>query len=126
MSIWRDNWIPSLVGRRLEHPGLIESQIPEKVADIIDKDNGEWKLDGIEQWLTEEQCRAIRIIPTNVRGGSDEVVWPYSKDGGYMVKSGYHKLKEEKVMVKDGPSSSHVVDGLARKLKWKLKVPSKI
>ena len=59
---------------------------------------------------------AIRVIPTNLSGGRDEIVWPYCRIGTYSVKSGYHKLKEEKIKVNNGPSSSHMVDGVV----WKL------
>ena len=74
VSIWQDNWIPRMNGKRLQHPGLIDSQIPDKVAKLMSDENGEWNLRKVEQWLSEEQCEAIRVIPTCVNGGKDEMV----------------------------------------------------
>ena len=85
---------------------------------------GIWRQ--VEQWLTEEQCRAIRVIPTNVQGGRVVLVWPYCKDGVYSFKSGYHKLKGEGIALNNKPSSSHMVDKSVWKIIWGLKVPSKI
>ena len=66
--------IPGLDGKRLVHPGLIDSQVPEKVSEIINAENGDWRLEGVEQWLTEEQCKAIRVVPNCVNGRKDVMV----------------------------------------------------
>ena len=66
------------------------------------------------------------MILINVGGGNDDRVWPYNKNGSYSAKSGYHKLKEEIVLVNERPTSSHRVDEMVWKIIWQLKVPSKI
>ena len=73
--IWDDNWILGLDSKKLGHPGLKDSQISKKkVADLIDDTNGEGNLEHAEQWLTEEQSSAIKIIPTCVQGRKDVLV----------------------------------------------------
>ena len=58
--IWEDKWIPGLVKKRIEHPGIVESQLPVKVVEILDREAEEWKLDAIENWLTKEEHEAIK------------------------------------------------------------------
>ena len=58
--VWEDRWKPSLKEGHLEHPSLVDSQIPSKVAGITDKESGEWLLNRVEQWITVEQCNAIK------------------------------------------------------------------
>ena len=48
VSIWNDSWIPRMKGKKIRHPGLIDSQILEMVIEIIDKKVGMWKLNEIE------------------------------------------------------------------------------
>ena len=82
---------------RVGHPGLMDSQILEKVSEIIVESTGEWRLGEVDHWLTEEQRDAIKVIPIGRQRGEDEMVWPFSKDGKYSAKSWYHKMKQKKV-----------------------------
>ena len=92
VSIWNDIWIPWLQEKRIGHPGLVESQLPKMVAEIIYKEKGEWNLQIIDHWLTDEQTKEIKAIPVSVHEGKNVIVWPYSKDGIYSVKSIYNRL----------------------------------
>ena len=96
--IWNDNWI-SRLEKKIENPSLVDSHIPKNVVAIMDKVNGEWKLDSIEQWLIEAQYLAIKVIPVCEQRGNDLLVWPYCKGGEYTMKFGYYKLKGEKVVI---------------------------
>ena len=49
VSIWNDNWILGLDGRKLGHPRMLDFQIPKKVDEIMDKRKGERILGKIEQ-----------------------------------------------------------------------------
>ena len=51
-SIWEDKWIPDVENKRVGHPGILDSQIPEKVAEIMNKETGERILDSVEQWIS--------------------------------------------------------------------------
>ena len=50
-------------GKKIRHPGLIDSQILEMVIEIIDKKVGMWKLNEIEHQLIEKQQMAIKVLP---------------------------------------------------------------
>ncbi|XVE80205.1 hypothetical protein DITRI_Ditri14bG0121000 [Diplodiscus trichospermus] len=110
-------------GKKIGSPVLNDLQLPEKENEIIDKEKGEWEIDKIAAWLTEEQKEAIQKIAIKKGRGKDFLVWPFVKNGMYTVKSGYHKIKGEETGRNDGPSSSRFVDRKVWNLIWKLKVP---
>lgn len=49
----------------------------------------EWKIDVIEQQFIERDLKCILAIPISARGGANDYMWSYSKDGSYMVKPAY-------------------------------------
>ena len=83
-------------------------------------------MENIEHWLFDEQNMAIKVILICRHEGEDKRIWPYSKNGEYSFKSGYRKLKEERVICNDKPPFSRIVNGDIWNIIWKLKVPSKI
>ena len=121
-----DKWIPWIGNRKLGHLGLIDVQMLEKVAEIMDRRKGEWNLKEIEGWLIEEEGKAIKEIPTCNGGGRDRRVWPYTKNGEYNVKSRYHKAKEEQSDELNGPSTFHWIGKKVWKMIWGINVSSKI
>ena len=40
--------------KEIGKPGLVDLELPKKVAEIMDKNTREWRLEGIEEWLLEE------------------------------------------------------------------------
>ena len=92
----------------------------------MDKNTGEWRLEGIDEWLLEEDYKVIQEIPICQQGEKDRLIWPFTKNGEYTVRSGYHKAKEGQKEGKNSPSSSHLVDEKVWKIVWKSNLPSKI
>ncbi|OMO52400.1 hypothetical protein COLO4_37225 [Corchorus olitorius] len=99
----------------------------QHVAQIMDKDAGTWKLEGIRDKITGAAADKILAVPVCQEGGNDKLIWPHTRSGKYCIKSGYHIAKEEKGKIaKRKAFSSHIVDsGTWRKI-WHLKVPAKI
>ena len=89
-------------GKKLKHPRLLDFQIPEKVAEIMDRREGEWRLDNFEQWISKEECKAIRTITICQEKGRDTLVWPFTKNGEYSVMTGYYRMKKEDLVVENG------------------------
>ena len=104
----------------------MELQLLEKVVEIIDTNTGEWRLEEIKDWILEEDYKAIQDIPICQQGGKDSLIWPFTKNEEYSVRSGYHKAKEGKNEGMNNPSSSHLVDGKVWKIIWGSNLPSKI
>ena len=72
----------------------MDCYVPERVEKIIDSEKGEWNLEVIENWLTEEEKQAIEVIPISEQERGDNLIWPYNNSSGiYTVKFGYQVLK---------------------------------
>ncbi|XVE74402.1 hypothetical protein DITRI_Ditri12bG0014100 [Diplodiscus trichospermus] len=111
ISIWKDPWIPSLPGLKLNHPGLNTEDIPSNVGELIIKEQGQWDLSSIEVWLPDEILNAIKEIPFGISAGNDRLIWPYTSQGTYIVKSGYKSLKMKEADPNAPPAAtSHSVD----------------
>ena len=82
-------------------------------------------MEGIEEWLLEEDYKAIQETPICQQGEKDRLIWPFIKNGKYTVRSGY-QVKEGQKEGKNSPSSSHLVDEKVWKIVWKGNLPSKI
>ncbi|XP_040967889.1 uncharacterized protein [Gossypium hirsutum] len=100
--------------------------LPQKVAELMTKENNCWKLNQIRRYISEDQVKAIQSLPAYSRG-QDKMVLTGSKDGNYVVKKGCHELKE-KVMkeVERRASPSHNVNGKVWKWIWSISLPQKI
>ena len=72
--------------------------MPQKVSEIIDSREKEWRIDAIKEYILGEQKQAIKAIHISKTGGKDKIVWPYIVDGGYTEKIGNHELKNKKDM----------------------------
>ena len=66
-------------------------------------------------------------MPICRRGGRYRLVWPNAENGEYIVKIGYHTLKnEERAGENRKDSGSHYVKEKVWKKIWKLPVVSKV
>ena len=83
----------------------------------------EWKLEAIENWLTEEEQEVIKEIPICQQRGYI-LLWPYTKNEEYIVKSGYHKAIEGMKSSSRGLSTSHMIDKRVWEVLWKSNIPS--
>ena len=87
----------------------------------------EWRTEAIKDCIFDEQEQAIRAISLSKIGGKDRIVWPYTENGVYMVKIGYHVIKNEEGWgMSDKSSSSHNENNEVWKSIWKMPVPNKV
>ncbi|TYH19125.1 hypothetical protein ES288_A05G327800v1 [Gossypium darwinii] len=119
-------WASLLQGVVLEKLTDDNHDLPQKVAELMTKENNCWKLNQIRRYISEDQVKAIQSLPAYSRG-QDKMVLTGSKDGNYVVKKGCHELKE-KVMkeVERRASPSHNVNGKVWKWIWSISLPQKI
>lgn len=80
------------------------------VSDIIDHQHQDWNRRLIKEMFLQVDIPCITSIPLL----SDSLIWPYSKESIYIVRSCYHWLMERQNM--DSPK---------RQKLWKLTIPPK-
>lgn len=61
-----------------------------KVKELINDEDGRWKLDTVEELLSNVEKEAIQAVQLPREEKEDKRVWPKSKTGNYNVKTGYH------------------------------------
>ncbi|XP_048493210.1 uncharacterized protein LOC125493745 [Beta vulgaris subsp. vulgaris] len=86
INIWRVPWVGDEKGRFIESDEREELKV---VGDLIDHEKMEWRYDLIERNFNERDKKCIYAIPLSLRGGCDDYMWAYSKDGKYTVKTAY-------------------------------------
>lgn len=86
IDIWRDPWVGDEQGRFIESEEVEGLRV---VGDLIDVEKREWRTDLLDLHFSDRDRRCILAVPLNARGGSNEYMWAYSKDGSYTVKTAY-------------------------------------
>ncbi|KAF7146373.1 hypothetical protein RHSIM_Rhsim04G0047200 [Rhododendron simsii] len=64
------------------------------VADVIDQDRGIWRRDVLEETVSQEEMLAITAMSTSQCKRKDSLVWHYTRDGVYSVRSGFDETIE--------------------------------
>lgn len=86
IDIWRDPWLADETGRFVTS-NEVDSLV--NVIDIIDLNAMEWREDLILEHFNDRDARSIWSIPLSWRAPRDKLIWNYSKDGNYSVKTSY-------------------------------------
>ena len=75
---FEDPWIPRPFSFRVVTP---ENNIIRnwRVADIIDKDGGEWNFNLLRNVLWQVDCDEVAKIPLGLEKGSDKFIWHFDK-----------------------------------------------
>lgn len=122
IDFWEVKWTPSLPSFRVSTPRPLGRDV-NRVADVIDQRKGTWR----KQLFSKEEVKAIGSIPISKFKRKELLVWHYSSNGAYSVKSGYHLTLQEHLSKQEQKASSSFSPN--KKLWstiWKLKVPNKI
>jgi hypothetical protein len=127
VSIWNDRWIP---GTRTMTPSVqIGRDVLNRVSDLIDPENGTWKLDVVRRNFIAPEADAILNIPLRRGHGDDFWAWSLEKSGNYTVKSAYRSImtRNEHVTLAEGTitETSTSEKQLCSTL-WKLQVVPKV
>lgn len=93
IKVWTDRWIPRPSTFMIQTP-IASLDVDAKVAELIDTDLKWWKESLLGTLFTSEEVDLIKSIPINIGGKDDKLVWHFSNNGLFSVKSAYH-LHEE-------------------------------
>ncbi|OMO91045.1 Endonuclease/exonuclease/phosphatase [Corchorus capsularis] len=117
--------------RLLTCPNSLCSKIyregPMIVKDLINFERRCWKENVIRAFFNQTDIKTIKKIPIGSEQIDDRIIWHFTRDGNYSVKSGYKLLLSKTSSIDDnGQSSSGVQQaGYWRKI-WNLNVAPKI
>ncbi|KAF5451868.1 hypothetical protein F2P56_026929 [Juglans regia] len=119
--MWSDKWLP------FSHPYKIQSTRDvdcwcEKVCDLIDPQVQQWKESFLQELFTQQEIDDIKSIPISLGGREDQLVWQFTTNGRYTVKSGYHLSKSLECSL-EGETSGRAKEKQAWKAIWKLREP---
>jgi len=88
VEIWDTKWFP--------RPNSFKPMMPKKnelsllrVADLIDRDTGEWRSGMIDHIFLPVDVDIIKSIPLCNSCSCEWIMWHYSTDGNFSVKSAY-------------------------------------
>ncbi|KAI5320563.1 hypothetical protein L3X38_040271 [Prunus dulcis] len=122
---WRDNWLHGFCVIRPTTP--VAPSAPQLVCEIMDIAESTWRLDSIRGFIDWKTVRAIMATPIGGSNLSDKIIWPWTSNGTYSVKSGYHSLHSANRMFYSGSSHFSVsVPDLVWKSLWKIRTLPKI
>ena len=121
IRVWKDKWLGDkiLSDQQGENQNML-------VCELINDANKKWDVQKVR--TTFPPCLAMQVmqIPISYMGVSDRFLWPYTTDGNYSVKSGYHFIKSEFIKTISQPETSASQNNLIWKFIWKVLAPQKI
>lgn len=123
IDIWKHRWLNSLGGGKVLSPRRDSSLAVVKDLFIIGTKI--WNSDLINQNFYPWEAECIKSIPVSFHTDRDLLIWPWTPDGLYSVKSAYHILTNETLLSQASSSHPKVTKPLWNGI-WKLKVPNKV
>lgn len=86
VRIFRDEWVQSGVRLWNLHPNMQDIYVQA----LLKEDLSGWDGVKLAALLSRDEVKEVKATQFNQHLGQDEPFWPYTKDGGYSVKTGYH------------------------------------
>jgi len=123
LHAWTARWIPRPTSfTTIRGPHAWDTEL--KVADFIDKEAGCWREDMVRQMFLPVDAEMILRIPLCTSWPADKLIWHFTSNGSFSVRSAYHLLGA--LMRGDHPSSSNGTCQQLWKTIWDLDVPPRI
>ncbi|MCH84500.1 putative ribonuclease H protein [Trifolium medium] len=90
------------------------------VANLVNYSESKWHITKVQQLFNQEDAAAILQIPLQFLNEDDVLIWRFSRNGNYSVRSDYYHLMEVVI------ENNHLkVEGNWNKM-WKLNIPKKV
>ena len=91
--MWKGRWLPQPITFKVASPNLFFCEdLP--VVELIDKPKGRWRKELLEALFLPGDVELIMQIPLSESWPNDDLVWHYSLNGQFLVKSAYHLAKQ--------------------------------
>lgn len=88
INVWEDKWVKDSQIRKVITCKPDGCSIG-KVKELLNMDRAGWNDNLIQLLFHQVDIQAIKQTPISVMGLSDKLVWPFTKDSQFSVKSGY-------------------------------------
>ncbi|CAL1395838.1 unnamed protein product [Linum trigynum] len=127
VPLLQSNWIPKC---QLDPPVYNPCILPEGggsvVADVISEGGGRWDEEKLSQWFDPSTCKAIKAIPLPRWDVPDKLIWHFTAEGVFSVKSAYHLAVELDRRRGGWRSSVSWMDKPSWIRVWEAKIPPKL
>jgi len=122
IDIWKDRWLPRPRAFRPITPKPSVSAV-SRVCELIDTTQGDWNEALIKEIFLPCDSEVILSIPLCMSWPRDKVVWHYTTNGAFSVRSAYHLLLEETKLMQGCLASDE--KGFWSTI-WSLEVPRRV
>ncbi|KAG2293266.1 hypothetical protein Bca52824_039935 [Brassica carinata] len=126
IRVWEDNWIKTKPSSPASGPGSI-SHPDLRVNDLLLGTEHEWNIQLVTDILNQADANYALSIRPSKTGNPDTLVWSYTKDGNYSVKTGYHlqcQMEDQDSQI-DQVTIPEEVRKCCSNI-WKLKIPPRL
>ena len=128
IDIWKDRWLPTPDSFKVVSPMTNLGSC--KVAWLLDKETRSWDVCKVRSSFLPHEADTILGIAICPRWLKDSLIWAWTADGRFSVKSAYKVaqkcLKESSHKANAGSASKNDKMKSLWNLIWKLKCPNKI
>ncbi|KAL0411880.1 UNVERIFIED_CONTAM: putative mitochondrial protein [Sesamum latifolium] len=122
IRIWSDPWIPRPRTFKPISP-VRQPGGPRTVDELIDPISKDWDEAKVEESFLPIDRDVILSIPISLSGGEDSIIWHYSANGIFTVRSAYHLACE---LEDDATCSDRSDDHNWWRKLWQAPVPGKV
>ncbi|XP_024157591.1 uncharacterized protein LOC112165325 [Rosa chinensis] len=89
VSVLADKWLPCPVSFKVVSPIPLTTLTMQHKVESLFTETGAWNVPLIQSWFLSHEAEMILGMPLGLRNVPDKLVWHFSKNGSYNVKSGY-------------------------------------
>ncbi|KAM6574521.1 hypothetical protein CsatA_022848 [Cannabis sativa] len=120
IRVWQDKWLPRPNGTITHRP--LDAN-PNTIVSSLLNTKEDWNEDIINKYFHKEDVPWILGIPIDIHS-EDTLVWPFTKDGHYIVKSEYRVARE----INLAPTRCSNMDQIHAwwKMWWNLNLPPRM
>ena len=79
----------------------------------------------IDRLFLLDKAATIKVIPLSLFDQTDLPFWPYSREGVFSVKSGYHRLMELEDTELNGATNDGITSPIWKAI-WRMNVPNRV
>jgi len=123
VRVWRDRWLP----RPYSFAPVMQQQgeNPEcRVAELIDKVNGRWDEETVRSRFMPCDAELILSLPLCPSWPEDKIIWHFTTDGEFSVRSAYH-VARARLHDQRATSSTPSTTALWKTI-WRMDAPPRI
>lgn len=66
----------------------------QRVIELMNPNRAGWNIHLLKQLFNDSEIQSITKIPISALGMADRLVWDFTKNGQYLVKSGYKVVQQ--------------------------------